>query len=405
MKLSPSVKSKSIQDNTLRRRSFLSMLGKAGISPAIVKSSAILAGVLAQRQAHANTQTRVIYCCLTGGGPKESWLPHSSTEMNQGSKPYGADGYDIAHLCQFRHVEVISAGHSNAKAALGKTSFTPDIDTADVILANSIQTHAPHSHMHLGYNMAGPNLLTPIPGSDHCSSAGPAITSPEQAINFYFTREQNSSTAKVQINHMHTQALKAIKPKLSHEEQQKIEEHMDVLERINQRIDATYSKSCQAPSLDYAQNMQAIGKMHADIIVAALQCGITNTAVLQIGTHMGTWANHMSAQAPDYHLAMNTNRETFREMFAYLCDIPAYFIKRLTQELASDGTRLIDTTLFAQVNDTGDGSDHSTDCAPFLLASADPTLAPLPTTMNTLQFHNHLLKHLNVPEKNRGSLL
>lgn len=98
--------SKAIRN--LRRRNFLEFMGKAGISSKLLNSSALAAGVFANRYALANNEQtkRLVYCYLPSGAANGSWLPMAVDQMNVCTKPYGPDGYNVADICYFREVNV-----------------------------------------------------------------------------------------------------------------------------------------------------------------------------------------------------------------------------------------------------------------------------------------------------------
>jgi len=112
------------------------------------------------------------------------------------------------------------------------------------------------------------------------------------------------------------------------------------------------------------------GKLMADVIVAAFKCDLTRVAVLQIGNHNGGgWTyrgfdGHGAAHSGGSGVWNGMMREKF--------EVPAYFIKKLSQTNDSNGKPLIESTAFCQVTCFGNGLSHASGNAPFLLATKMP---------------------------------
>lgn len=115
--------------------------------------------------------------------------------------------------------------------------------------------------------------------------------------------------------------------------------------------------------------------LQSDIIVAALQCGLTNVVTLQLGWHQAVWYGHDTRYRGDHHGSCHSAPAADNaEMTNYLSRCVAYLVNRLVQEddPVVPGTKLIDNTVVVQVTDMGDGRDHSGGNGPNMIATRMP---------------------------------
>lgn len=357
--------------NNLSRRKFLEFIGKAGISTQLLTSSTLVGGLFANRYALANNELskRLVYCYLPGGAANGQWLPTPDGQMNVCTKPYGPNGYDVAHICHFREVDVMMHGHSSAYQALGVTNYLDP--TMDQRLASILNAYTPHSHLYVGVE------ATTIDAP--CSTMGPCIDGVEAAYQRIF----NSNTRNHRLDAMfahHHETLQQLQNKVSMEEKQRLEQHADAMNTVAEQLDQGGKiAACTAEQPDLPEyNIQDHGKAMVDLIILALQCGLTNTATLQLANHQGVWRMHNSEFGYDFHSSQKSFSvpQYYNEMVAYLSEVPAYFIQQLMSKKGPDDEALIKSTVFAQVSCMGNGIDHSSENSPFILATQMPGFAP-----------------------------
>jgi hypothetical protein len=374
------------------RRSFLDMLAKTGVSASLLKASSLVGGVMSARYATAQGAgaKRVVYCYIHSGGPRGGWLPSSATNMTATTSAFGAGGngitgYGVANICKFRGVDTETAGHGGARQALGNPSYGT---TVDAEIAPILGATTPYSSIILGSNAtaggAGSNIVI--------TSAGVPNDDPASALNAFFGAAPPSAAGDNTFEksfEAQFDAINAIKAKLSGDELDRLDVHFDALKKIEDRIIALNSgegpdigacKPTIPNNYDDSTNvaMVAHGKIQADIIIAALKCGLTNVGVLQIGNHNGNgWVTDVvggGGGTIDAHGASHAapSVATFELMQSQKMQIPAYFISRLMTEIGPDGQRLIETTAFCEVTCFGDGPSHGSTEAPFILATQMP---------------------------------
>lgn len=360
------------------RRRFLDLIAKSGIAAGLLRGSAVLGGVLANRHAMAQTAVnkRVVFCYLNSGAASGQWMPSSASQMNQITRPYGPDGYNVSSICHFRQIDVVTGGHQTALNSLGVTDYSSP--TMDKRIAAVLGTSTPRASIYLGAKATTNGTL--------CSNIGPCTDNPTQALSNIFNAVPStpSDTTYALSYDAQLRALDAMKSKLSTEEYARYQEHIDSLKKIKTNTAAANSSSggttttnCGTGITASVANMQATGKSQADIIVAALACGITKVATLQLGNHQGDWLGHNTSWTQDAHQACHgaPSNAAFTEMWRYLNDVPAYLIDKLRKTSGPDGQPLINSTVVVQVTCMGNGMDHTSGNAPFIVATQMPGFA------------------------------
>ncbi len=357
------------------RRSFLDMVGKTGIASSALRVSSLLGGVMTARYAQAQeSPKRVVFCYVHSGAPANDWRPSSATNMAGSSYHYGPASHNIASYCRFRGVDTQVSVHGGARQALGGgySGNTIDADLGSVLGATSY-----YSTMFLGSNATdagtGPGIII--------SSAGQPIESPRAAVENFFGELPELGSDDTYLKSFQTQrnAIDAVKKKLSVEEQQRLSAHLSALEKLESRI--VELNSAEAPDLNACKpnitsdpnessnaGMVEHGKLQAEVIVAAFKCDITRVATLQVGNHQG---GGWTYRGFDGHGAAHSGgASVWNAMMTEKFEIPAYLVKRLSEEKDSNGQELIKSTAFCQVSCGGNGLSHSSADAPFMLATA-----------------------------------
>lgn len=389
------------------RRKFLDMVGKTGIASSTLRYSSLLGGVMTARyaQAQAASPKRVVYCYIHSGAPGD-WKPSSASGISSGAScyHYGPASYNIADICHFRGVDTEVNGHGGARQALGAdySRNTVDMDIGPILGPSSY-----YSSIFLGSNAtdAGTGAGTII------SKNGIPTDDPQQALQKYFSAlpELGNDDTYLKSFEAQKRAIESIKNKLSSAELARLDAHFGAVEKLEQRI--TDIANAAAPDLDAyrpsipggysdASNAGMVehAKLQADILIAALQADLTRVGVLQIGTHQGTGWTY---QGFDGHSAAHSGgASVWNPMMRDKFEVPAYFIKRLTETMDSNGQPLIETTAFCQVTCFGNGLSHASTDAPFLLATQMPGFnsgfSSKGTASSSRDFHAEIAKGLGI---------
>lgn len=382
------------------RRQFLDLVGKSGIASTTLRFSSVLGGVMTARYAHAQeTPKRVVYCYIHSGAPPD-WKPSSASRMSSSSAPYA----EVAGDCHFRGVDTEVAGHGGALQALGGDYGR---NTIDWDLGPILGPRSYYSSIFLGSNAADAG----VGGGTVISSNNVPIEDPQQALERYFSAVPEVSTDDTYLLSFDAQkrAVESIKNKLSAAEQERLEKHFSAIEKIEQRV--ADLASAEAPDLaayrpsipggyDDSSNAGMVehAKLQADIIVAAFQADLTRVGVLQIGNHQG---GGWTYRGFDGHSAAHSGgASVWNPMMTEKFEVPAYFIKRLTEATDASGQPLINSTAFCQVSCFGNGLSHASTDAPFLLATRMPGFrsgfSSKGTSSTSRDFHAEVAKGLGV---------
>lgn len=366
-----------IQDKSinLRRRKFFDMVAKAGISSAVLRSSGLAMGMLANRFASAQevANKRVLFLSFPGGAPAGTWMPSSITNMNASSTGY----LPVASYCNFYSVDVPGGGHGGTHASLGGGA-----NTMDVQLANVLSVSAPYSAINLGVEVGTTNDLI---GRRNGQVVRPE-DSPEAAFKQFFSAPPPGNAAQALYDKQATaldanrQALNALKTALGQEERERLDTHLAALERIDRRLKdaAQYQppEGCANPTLP-SEDLAGDGikkqlMLQTDIAVTALRCGLTNVATIQLDDSQCDWRYNGTFSEGHHQTQHGRSRNDVIEIMKFLSEAGAYAIKQLADTPDPAGGKLIDSTVFMLVTEMGDGMSHTQSGAPYILATNMP---------------------------------
>ncbi|MEI9935665.1 MAG: DUF1552 domain-containing protein [Pseudomonadota bacterium] len=175
--------------------------------------------------------------------------------------------------------------------------------------------------------------------------------------------------------------FKAISGRVSSSDQQKLEAHLTLVRDLESRMTVTGngSAACVAPAVpaaldpDSEDDMPTIAALHLDMLATAFACDLTRVASFQISTSLNhiryPWVNSMveghllSHEGPsdmDAHTQM-VARETWHSQML------ANFLTRLSQIPEGSGS-VLDNTLVLWGNEVAEGSTHSHQNMPFVMA-------------------------------------
>lgn len=366
-----------IQDKSinLRRRKFFDMVAKAGVSSAVLRSSGLAMGMLANRFASAQdaANKRVLFLSFPGGAPAGTWMPSSISTMNASSTGYAS----VANYCNFYSVDVPGGGHGGTHASLGGGS-----NTMDVQLANVLGTSTPYSAINLGVEVGTTNDLI---GRRNGQVVRPE-DNPQAAFTQYFSAPPPGGAAQTLYAKQKTaldankNALNALKTALGQEERERLDTHLAAIERIDRRLeDASQfvpAEGCANPTLP-SENAAGEGikkqlMLQTDIAVAALRCGLTNVATIQLDDSQCEWRYNGSFAEGHHQTQHGRSRNDVIEIMKFLSEAGAYVIQQLADAPDPAGGKLIDSTVFMLVTEMGDGMSHVQSGAPYILATNMP---------------------------------
>ncbi len=361
------------------RRKFMNLVAKSGIATGLIRAFPLIGGVLSSRYAlaqenpHANK--RVVYCYVASGDWDDSanWLPANVGDKKWLSGHYADHG--VAQYCHFRQLHTIAEGHGGAMSAMAGNNYdTRNLPTVDARIASVLGATTPIKGLYLGSGARADQ----DPQFQYISNMDAVEQDPARALSKMLGAAKPAGTpdqAVVLAFDEQMRALNSIKSKLSADEYWRIEGHLTELQTMKKNyVAATASIPCSNVMVN-AANIKERAKSHARIIAAALACGVTNVATLQIGNAQGgnSWRAH-DYQGIDPHCAHSGGnaRADFLNVHSYCYNASAYLLQELAKTIGPDGKPLLTSTVFAQVTCFGRANAHSAHNAPFLLATQRP---------------------------------
>ncbi len=367
------------------RRSFLEFLGKAGVGTAVCRAVPLIGGLMATRRARAQSSARrVVFVYAGNGAPNGLWLP-SGSRLNRATQAYEG----LQSICNFREVEVINSGHGLSRKCLGAlrwdTNWTGD--TIDQQIASVLGTSTPYPSYALGVETNPQELIGRKGGA-----IVPAQDNPAAAYRQLFSGNQqpqgDGNSQKRSMLDQHRQDITRMKNRLGSFERETLDKHETAIREIESRLESSSSpssSSCSSPSWNSngypTSNSPNVpfghkAELQSDIIVRALQCGLTNVMTLQLGWDQGLWYAHNTQYKGDHHGSCHAaSAQENAEMTNYMSGSVAYLIRRLMNENdpSQPGSRMIDSTVVVQVTDMGNGQDHSPGNGPNMVATRMPS--------------------------------
>lgn len=377
------------------RRQFLDFIKNAGISTAALRSSPIALSALTTRYAQAATGTgkRCVFMYLPDGSPPGHWLPSSASNMNTATTPFGSGtdavtGYNVAQYCHFYEVNNSWNEHGQTYKCMGHRGLPAHEwqNTLDTLLAKRNFFPSQYDIVRIGVRRkeAGFSLED--------GQAAPFIDGPRKAFNDLFSgvAVNNTDNTYKQVFEMNALAFESLKSKFSGEERERLEGHLAAIEQIETDLtkaaeEGQNTEACEASPPGTPADFIEECMQTADVVIAALKCGLTNVASIMLSDNQAEWEIPAATRAKlnlpvgspnTYHSSNHSEAQIGKEgigkFLSVLSQVPAYFISRLaTESAAGESATLLESTLFVQICDMGYG-DHTPAGAPWVLASASP---------------------------------
>lgn len=370
------------------RRRFLEFAGKSGISGYALKTSSLLAGLMANRYAQANTNSavkRVVFVYTPLGTPNGLWLPNGNV-LNEATLAFEG----LQPVCHFHETQVVDAGFGQIWKAIAEVRYVQDwtSDSIDHQIAKALGTATPFPTLHFGVQTLFDSF------SRKNLQAVRHLDDPAQTYEVLFgaaggPAHFQRNAQKSNILDAHLQALDCSRTQLSSAERVAIEQYENSLNALKTKLENSQvnTQACTQPpwnsqGISLPPNGQGSqppfaeqAYLQAETLCHALACGLTNVATLQLGDDQGSFFPHDTRFRGDMHQSCHTGSlRDYAEVVNYLSRCIAYLIKKLAEQddPAVPGTKLLDNTLVVQVSSQGDGDFHTGDTGPFLIATRMP---------------------------------
>ncbi|MBE5314887.1 MAG: DUF1552 domain-containing protein [Xanthomonadales bacterium] len=348
------------------RRSFLRLIGQAGISASLIKASSVLAGVMLARTSEAQSAVPNKHCLVFSGGGchPTRWFANGSTLPIQ-SAPLQTQ---FSRIAMIRNASLSGAGHGVMFHRFNNGSWSQD--SFDVNLGRTIGANFPVRYLNLG-TTAESNL------SREGNAGKPTITSPRAALDILFagggTNTGGGTPPRRSVVDLHFAAINSLRTKLGQHELQKLDSHFTAIREIERTLDSGGSTpppsgSCPQPPNTAVTGFDATAKLQAEIAALALSCNLTASVSVAFGSDSHNhFLDVLGRESHQSHHNQGNNPQAYHDDIAYMASLTRHLLERF------DARGLLPTTIVTQVSDMGDADSHGNSNVPMLVAGGGIT--------------------------------
>ena len=285
------------------------------------------------------------------------------------------------------HAQAASCFLSQAAPFEIKGSAYPIARTMDHVAADTIGRNTPFPTLELSCNDSKDNVESIY--FDNMSWYGPghvapSMRDPRKVYDRLFGTKAN--TRYRNITDLVLGNARSLQRKLGTADRDKFDEYFESVRAIEKRldrIDAMRSDmkpvSIDRPGEDHLPRKDYIHLM-CDLMVAALQTGLTNVSTLMIGAERwGTTLNYEGIlEQPRSHHGMTHNQRKFVDdllkLDAFHVSAYARMLEKMDSIMEADGTTLLDNTIFTLGAGLGDGATHQYNDLPVVVGGGGGAL-------------------------------
>ena len=281
------------------------------------------------------------------------------------------------------HAQCGSCFLSSATEHSVSTSVYPLSRTLDHVVADHVGHTTPYRTLELSCNSHKDNKESIY--FDNISWYGtghvaPSIRDPRKAFRRLFGTQEVQTYRN--ITDLVMEDARTLQKELSHSDRAKFAEYFDSIRTIEEQMDKREKLkidlsqvSLEEPSDAYLPRGEYI-RLMGDLMVAALQTGLTNVATLMVGPER--WDTPYMYESlfdkPMSHHQMSHNQVKFLDELLQVdrfhMEQFAYLVKKMDSIKESNGTSLLDNTIFTYGSGLGDGATHQYDDLPIVVAGS-----------------------------------
>ncbi|MEM7235638.1 MAG: DUF1552 domain-containing protein [Planctomycetota bacterium] len=261
-----------------------------------------------------------------------------------------------------------------------KNSAYPLSRTLDHIAADSIGQTTPYSTIELSCNDHKNNIESIF--FDNMSWYGtgyvaPSMRDPRKVYDRLFGTK--GSTRFRNITDLALGNANALSKRLSHSDRQKFSEYLEAIRTIETRMDRIESMKSKLNEAKIERPEEHLPRneyihLMGDLLVTALQIGVTNVGTLMVGPERWTTATNWEGilDKPYSHHGMTHNPGRYIEQLLKLDRFHVSAFARLLERMEkieeADGSSLLDNTIFTMGAGMGDGTTHQYNDLPLVVA-------------------------------------
>ena len=279
------------------------------------------------------------------------------------------------------HAQCASCYLSSARPNTIQGSAWPLDRTLDHIVADQVGSTTPFSTLEFSCNSHRDNKESIY--FDNISWYGtghlaPSIREPRKMYQRLFsTREIDQYR---DITSLVLEDANALKRELGYSDQQKFAEYFESIRAIETQMDRLEKMKTELSRVDFEEPAEAYLprgqyiRLMGDLMVVALQTGLTNVTTFMVGPER--WDTPYQFEGlfdkPRSHHQMSHNQtqmiDDLLKVDQFHMEQYAYLVNKMDRIVESDGTSLLDNTLFTYGSGLGDGSTHQYNDLPIIMA-------------------------------------
>lgn len=295
------------------------------------------------------------------------------------------------------HAQCASCYLSSASPFEIKSSAWPLDRTLDHIVADNIGKSTPFSTLEFSCNSHRDNKESIYfdniswYGTSHVA---PSIRDPRKMYRRLFSTSETQQFRDV--TSLVLEDARDLKKTLSHNDEQKFSEFLDSIRAIERQMDSLESMKAELAKVEFEEPAEAhlprgqYIRLMGDLMVAALQTGLTNVTTFMIGPER--WDTPFTYEglfdSPRSHHQMSHNQtkmiDDLIKLDRFHMEQFVYLLEKMESIKEADGQSLLDNTLFTYGSGLGDGSTHQYNDLPIIVAGGGNRIASG--------------KHINMPE-------
>ena len=208
----------------------------------------------------------------------------------------------------------------------------------------------------------------------------PSIRDPRKMYNRLFGTQGIQNFRN--ITDLVLEDARTLNRKLGYADQQKFSEYFDSIRTIEEQIDKLDDMRGELdktpmpePSGAYLPRGEYI-RLMGDLMVVALQTGLTRVATFMVGPERWdtpfTYDSLFDKPVTHHYLSHNQTEhvEDLERLDLFHMEQYAYLIHKMDRIIESDGTTLLDNTIFTYGSGLGDGSTHQYHDLPIIVAGS-----------------------------------
>jgi hypothetical protein len=187
-----------------------------------------------------------------------------------------------------------------------------------------------------------------------------------------------------------TDGYKRLQPKLSMQDRQVVDAHLTQLAELERRIKALQTVTCTPITVDHAipdSDQQHVGTLMVDIILAAMRCGLTQVATLELADIITHWLpcpfgdvafdighslHHVASDCGDkgtQHAKLQQWKDEMVANRGWCISLFQRLLEGLDSVPEGSGT-MLDNTVMLYTSEFSNGSFHSENDMPLLMAGS-----------------------------------